>query len=483
MIKSVALPAALVTASLGLASAAGAAAKPEVSINAPRDGATIGGQTVVFASTSTRARKVTFYVDGSKRATESSRPYRYRLDTRKLSNGMHSLSVRAEFAGGETASASKRFTARNRKPVSEQAPAPAAVPALPQLAAPAPVAGLDRVAPRVSFPATVSAAASGTIAGGPCEAQASDNVGVSRVEFTLDGKALNVERLSPWRCRFDTTDVANGPHTVRAVAFDAAGNASPAASTVINVQNAASTEGPTSIAPTTTTTPTATTPTTTTTTPPPTTSTPQSVAPGREIFVGDYETGSLSQWDSTQQIGGGSASVVSSPVTQGRYAGKFTLPSSGGRAEVLKGGDGVGRFYEGDERIFSWSTMPMADAIGPANSFQNILQWKNEGTGSPPIAFELEGDRYAIKATGTGFKFLGPVEAGTWTSFEVHIRFSSNAAQGFIEVKRDGQLIVPRYSTATLFAGKYNYLKQGYYAGDSSGGGTVYHDGMRVTAP
>ena len=480
MLKSVALATALVTASLGLTSAAGAAGKPEVSIDSPRDGAALSGRTVVFASTTSRARKVTFYVDGIKRATESSRPYRYRLDARKLSAGRHSLSVRAEFAGGKTAAASKRFTASNGTAVNDRAPASAAVPALPQLAAPAPAPGLDKVAPKVSFPATVSAAASGAIAGGPCEVQASDNVGVSRVEFTLDGKALNVERFSPYRCRFDTTDVANGPHTVRAVAFDAAGNASPAASTVINVQNATSTPGPTSIAPTTTTT---TPTTTTTTTPPPTTGTPPSVAPGREIFVGDYETGSFSQWDSTQQVGGGSASVVSSPVTQGRYAAKFTLPSSGGRAEVLKGGDGVGRFYEGDERIFTWATMPMADAIGPANSFQNILQWKNEGTGSPPIAFELEGDRYAIKATGTGFKFLGPVEAGTWTSFEVRIRFSSSAAQGFIEVKRDGQLIVPRYSTATLFAGKYNYLKQGYYAGDSSGGGTVYHDGMRVTAP
>ena len=457
------LATALAAAAFAAVPTAGAdAARAKVSIDAPRAGATLEGQAVVFASTRGRASKVVFYVDGVKRRTDPGKPYSYRLDTRSLSDGRHRLTVRASLRGA-TASASKTFTVANGVSTAVSGVEP-----LPPLASVS-----DRTSPTVAFRTPSSGSTvSGSLSGAECEARAADNVAVARVVFTIDGRALRTERNSPYNCELDSTDYLNGSHTLSAVAYDAAGNQSSASSVVIKVQNASSNStdpspnapaGPVTSGPSPTTTP----------------ASPAPVAPGQVVFTGDYETGSFSQWNSTQQVGGGSAAVVSSPVNQGSYAGRFTLPSSGGRAEVYK--SDAAYVGEGDERIYSWSTMAMADTIGPASAYQNILQWKNEGTGSPPIAFEVESDQYAIKATGTGFKFLGPVNPGRWTSFEVRIRFSSSASQGFIEVKRDGVLVVPRYATATLFAGKRNYLKQGYYAGGH--GGTVYHDGMRVTAP
>lgn len=62
----------------------------------------------------------------------------------------------------------------------------------------------------------------------PCLIAASDDAGVTRVDVFLDGRFLNREHYAPWACGLDTTRIANGPHTLRAVARDAAGNTSDA---------------------------------------------------------------------------------------------------------------------------------------------------------------------------------------------------------------------------------------------------------------
>ena len=65
-----------------------------------------------------------------------------------------------------------------------------------------------------------------------CRVSAADDVGVVRVEFKLDGQALNTEAYAPWSCVWDTTKSANGTHELEATAFDAAGNATSAKRTV-----------------------------------------------------------------------------------------------------------------------------------------------------------------------------------------------------------------------------------------------------------
>jgi hypothetical protein len=69
-------------------------------------------------------------------------------------------------------------------------------------------------------------------------ATATDNVGVAGVQFQLDGAALGAEvRTAPYALEWDTTTVADGPHTLRAVARDAAGNATTSASVSVTVAN------------------------------------------------------------------------------------------------------------------------------------------------------------------------------------------------------------------------------------------------------
>jgi len=65
-------------------------------------------------------------------------------------------------------------------------------------------------------------------------AAASDNVGISGVQFLLDGVALGAEvTASPYSVAWDTTSAATGSHSLQAVARDFSGNTS--ASTAVSV--------------------------------------------------------------------------------------------------------------------------------------------------------------------------------------------------------------------------------------------------------
>src|SRR5204863_431507 len=70
-------------------------------------------------------------------------------------------------------------------------------------------------------------------------ATASDNVGVVGVQFKLDGANLGAEdTATPYSVTWNTTTVANGSHTLTAVARDAAGNTATATSVTVTVNNA-----------------------------------------------------------------------------------------------------------------------------------------------------------------------------------------------------------------------------------------------------
>ena len=69
-------------------------------------------------------------------------------------------------------------------------------------------------------------------------ANASDNVGVAGVQFMLDGAKLGAELTSsPYTTTWDTRAAVNGPHTLTAVARDAATNTATAASVTVTVNN------------------------------------------------------------------------------------------------------------------------------------------------------------------------------------------------------------------------------------------------------
>ena len=69
-------------------------------------------------------------------------------------------------------------------------------------------------------------------------ANATDNVGVTSVQFLLDSQPLGAaDTVAPFTLTWDSTTVANGTHTLAANARDAAGNQTTAAALSVNVRN------------------------------------------------------------------------------------------------------------------------------------------------------------------------------------------------------------------------------------------------------
>jgi hypothetical protein len=96
----------------------------------------------------------------------------------------------------------------------------------------------DTVVPVISItsPAT-NATVSGTV---NIAAAASDNTGVAKVEFYVNGALKNTDTASPYTYAWDSTSVANGNYSITVKAYDAAGNSSESA-VMVAVSNTAET--------------------------------------------------------------------------------------------------------------------------------------------------------------------------------------------------------------------------------------------------
>jgi hypothetical protein len=101
---------------------------------------------------------------------------------------------------------------------------------------PWPGAAVDTTAPTVSITAPVDGSTLSGVA--TLTADASDDTGVSRVGFTVDGTIVGEDTTAPYAFAWDTTGVADGLHTITAWASDAAGNTGSSASVSITVHNA-----------------------------------------------------------------------------------------------------------------------------------------------------------------------------------------------------------------------------------------------------
>lgn len=182
---------------------------------APTVSATATGTagTITFNATATdnvAVTRVEFFVGGVVRNTDTTAPYSYAFDSTTLANGTHVLTAKAyDAANNVGTSALVNFTVNNV------------------------VAD--------TTPPTVSVSAAGTSGTITFNATASDNVGVTNVEFLVDGVARGSDATSPFSIAFDSTTVADGTHTLTARASDAAGNVATSTAVTFSVSNVVST--------------------------------------------------------------------------------------------------------------------------------------------------------------------------------------------------------------------------------------------------
>jgi subtilisin family serine protease len=183
---------------------------PAVSITEPAAGSAFPGRTVTVAadaSDNDRVSRVEFFVDGRQSAALTAGPFRWDWNTAGVRSGNHTLkAVAYDVAGNRTESA----------PVSVV---------------------VDSSAPTVSISAPVgNASLKGSV---PVRASVRDNIGVTRVEFRVDGTVRGTSTggsSSPiWT--WETTSDADGAHSLVAMAYDAAGNVKSSATVSVSVDN------------------------------------------------------------------------------------------------------------------------------------------------------------------------------------------------------------------------------------------------------
>ena len=96
----------------------------------------------------------------------------------------------------------------------------------------------DTTAPTVALTAPAAGASvSGTV---QVTASASDNVGVARVDFFLDGALVGTDSSAPYAYAWNSAASANGAHTLQARASDAAGNTGTSSTLSVQVSGGVS---------------------------------------------------------------------------------------------------------------------------------------------------------------------------------------------------------------------------------------------------
>ena len=147
-------------------------------------------------------------MNGANLGTEDvASPYSISWNTTTVANGTYTLTARARDAAGNTTVSTGVIVTVNNADI--QAPA------------------VNITAPAGNVSGTVNVTAN-----------ASDNIGVSGVQFKLNGVNLGAEDISsPYSVSWNTLTSANGPDTLTAVARDAAGNTTTSAEVIVTVNN------------------------------------------------------------------------------------------------------------------------------------------------------------------------------------------------------------------------------------------------------
>jgi hypothetical protein len=163
--------------------------------------------------------------------------------------------------------------------------------------------------------------------------------------------------------------------------------------------------------------------------------------------------------------GSSSVHVVDGPPK----AIRISVPSGSQRAEIEPA---VPEFSEGQTRYFRLTYLLPPSFPTDPQGFQLATQWKNDGTGSPPLELRIEKGRFVL---GGGYGRPGgsrlfatdvaPVVTGRPVEIVVGIRFSSDPDRGRVDVWIDGAQKIAGFRPpgGTLYPGRSSYWKIGLY--------------------
>ncbi|WPB82344.1 Ig-like domain-containing protein [Archangium violaceum] len=182
-------------------------AGPAVALTSPASGATVGSVVTLQASATDDAgvARVEFLVDGVFLASDTTVPYSVAWNSGSWANGSHTLSARAYDSLNNVAT-SAAVTVTTMQPST-----------------------------RVSLTSpSNNAYVKGLV---PLTATATDDQGVVKVEFYVDGTLLGTDTTAPYELSWDSTLVADGSYTISAKAYGPLGIPSTSLPATVSVDN------------------------------------------------------------------------------------------------------------------------------------------------------------------------------------------------------------------------------------------------------
>jgi hypothetical protein len=180
---------------------------PTTSITSPANGATVSGTVTVSASASDNigVTQLQLLIDGAVIGTLTASPYNFSWNTTAIANGSHTLQTKAYDAAGNVAtSAIVTVTVSNST-----------------------LTNLTVAITNPSNGGTVPRNQKVTIS-----ASATDSVGISKVQFSVNGSLIGTTTVAPYSCPWKVPGKSHASYKIQAQAYDAAGNTAAQAITV-----------------------------------------------------------------------------------------------------------------------------------------------------------------------------------------------------------------------------------------------------------
>lgn len=214
-------------------------------------------------------------------------------------------------------------------------------------------------------------------------------------------------------------------------------------------------------------------------------------------FLGDFETGNLSQWDLKTDWQGpnGSFTVVPSgtsgvPSRNGSYMGRVDVRTGDGKFGPGTNVDMVGTtqwtpldrtHYDlvGDEWYYGFSIYLPSSTYNPyAGAFNYMAELHGDTSGQAPVKLNLNGatNRWSTELhvldvapagawNPTYLRDIGPVTFNAWTDFTWHVKWATGST-GIVEMWMNGNL-VSSFTGPTWGAMSYVKRALGCYRQDS----------------
>lgn len=182
---------------------------PVSSITSPSNGATVSGvvPVSVSATDNTGVARVELYVNGALLAADTTAPYSFSWDTASSGSGTRYLYAIAYDAAGNAGQSSQAAVTVN-------------------------AAAADTIAPVANITKPTDGSSITKVNNVTIAAAATDNVGVTKTELYVDGSLKATSSSGSINWNWNTKKETKGTHVITVKAYDAAGNAGTASSTV-----------------------------------------------------------------------------------------------------------------------------------------------------------------------------------------------------------------------------------------------------------